>query len=133
MTDVIVEGGTTQDNAILLLAAVEELGEDPSVVQTTSKGFVAPAVVVKKAGLKGYDPDADFNDEVDEAVKAADAADKAREKAAANKADADAPKPAKKAAAKKAPAKKAAAKKAAAPAPIEAPAQATPADAASKE
>lgn len=55
--------GTSQDNAILLLAAAEELGLDPSVVQVDSYrgGFTAPAEVVKKAaeGNKSEDDHAD--------------------------------------------------------------------------
>lgn len=42
----------TTDNAILLLAAAEELGLDASVVGTTSDGvFSVPQSVVDKAGL----------------------------------------------------------------------------------
>jgi hypothetical protein len=40
------------DNAILLLAAAEELGENPEVVETTSNGyFRVPQNVVDRAGL----------------------------------------------------------------------------------
>jgi hypothetical protein len=40
------------DNAILLLAAAQELGLDPGVVATTSDGvFSVPQEVVEKAGL----------------------------------------------------------------------------------
>jgi hypothetical protein len=43
--------GVTQDNAVLLLAAAEEAGLDPSVVvvDTTRGGFTAPEEVVSKA------------------------------------------------------------------------------------
>lgn len=51
MSDVKVEG-LTSDNAILLLAAAEELKLSPSVVRTTTEGyFLAPQAVVDKAGL----------------------------------------------------------------------------------
>lgn len=78
------------DNAVLLLAAAEELGLDAAVVETTSEGtFRVPQDVVDKAGLG--------------------------KKAKAEKAEPEKKAPAKRAAAKKAaPAKKAAAKKAAA-------------------
>lgn len=79
------------DNAVLLLAAAEELGLDAAVVETTSEGtFRVPQDVVDKAGL-GKKAKAD------------------------KKAEPEKKAPAKRAAAKKAaPAKKAAAKKAAA-------------------
>lgn len=42
----------TRDNAILLLAAAEEMGLDPSVVATTSDGtFSVPQAVADKAGV----------------------------------------------------------------------------------
>lgn len=41
----------TEDNAILLLAAVEELGLNPSVVTTKDGRLQAPAAVVKAAGI----------------------------------------------------------------------------------
>lgn len=42
------------DNAVLLLAAAQELGVDASVVETTSEGtFRVPQQVVDKAGLGG--------------------------------------------------------------------------------
>lgn len=50
MSDVKVEG-LTSDNAILLLAAAEELKLSPSVVRTTEGHFLAPQAVVDKAGL----------------------------------------------------------------------------------
>lgn len=68
MSDVTVQGGLTRENAILLLAAVEELGEDPAVVRTTTHGFVAPEGVVKQAGLNGYDPHEAFNAEIEAAM-----------------------------------------------------------------
>lgn len=68
MSDVTIKGGLTQENAILLLAAVEELGEDPSKVRTTLKGFVTTSKIAKQAGLGTYDPDAEFNAAVDAAV-----------------------------------------------------------------
>lgn len=41
--------GETGDQAVLLLAAAEELGLDPNVISTTTGGFVAPQEVVDKA------------------------------------------------------------------------------------
>jgi hypothetical protein len=43
--------GVTEDNAVLLLAAAEEAGLDPSVVvvDSTRGGFTAPEEVVSKA------------------------------------------------------------------------------------
>lgn len=73
MSEVTVKGGLSQENAILLLAAVEEAGKDASLVRTTSKGFVAPKDIVKAAGLESYDPDKEFNDEIAEAEKAVEA------------------------------------------------------------
>jgi hypothetical protein len=69
MSDVYIKGGLTQENAILLLAAVEELGGDPSEVRTTLKGFVTSKKIADKAGVESYDPDADFNAEIAEAEK----------------------------------------------------------------
>lgn len=73
MAEVNVGGGLTRDNAILLLAAVEELGEDPSVVRTTMYGFVAPEKVAKQAGVDYVKADAEVepveqDDVVDEGV-----------------------------------------------------------------
>ena len=73
MTDVFVKGGLTQENAILLLAAVEELEQDPSLVRTTLKGFVTTQEIADKAGVESYDPDAEFNAEIAEAEKAVEA------------------------------------------------------------
>lgn len=93
MNDIHI-GEKSGDNAVLLLAAAENLDLDPSVVRTTSNGFSVPEDVAKEAGF-----DADGN-RVSDAPKA--------KKTAAKKA------PAKKTAARKSPAKKAAAKKTAA-------------------
>ena len=41
--------GKASDKAVLLLAAAEELGLDPSVVQTRAGHFLVPAEVEKKA------------------------------------------------------------------------------------
>lgn len=49
MSDEFV-GGRSADTAVLLLAAAEELGLDPSVVRTTSDGYLVPAEVAKKVG-----------------------------------------------------------------------------------
>lgn len=72
MTDVTVKGGLTQENAILLLAAVAELELDPSQVRTTLKGFVTDKKIAKKAGVDWFDPDAEFNAEIAEAEQAAE-------------------------------------------------------------
>lgn len=40
---------STTDNAVLLLAAAEELGLDPAVVRTTEGSFVVPKDVHDKA------------------------------------------------------------------------------------
>ncbi len=82
MTDVYLEGRGA-DKAVLLLAAAEDLDLDPSVVRTTTKGYLVPEEVADKAGLGEEKP---------------------AKKAAVKKA------PAKKAAVKKATAKKAASK-----------------------
>lgn len=67
MSDTVKIEGMTTDNAILLLAAAEELGQDPSVVQTTTDNvFLVPADVAKKAGLKPVDDEAAASGEVDE-------------------------------------------------------------------
>jgi hypothetical protein len=59
MTDQTVQvEGLTTENAVLLLAAAEELELDASVVQTTTDNvFVVPAEVAKKAGLKAKSED----------------------------------------------------------------------------
>lgn len=44
----------SRENAVLLLAAAEELGLEPGVVATYEGGFGAPDEVLKKAG---FDPD----------------------------------------------------------------------------
>jgi hypothetical protein len=55
MTDIEIPfGDSNKDNAVLLLAAAEELGEDASVVRTTDSAFVVSEELAKKAG---------FNDE----------------------------------------------------------------------
>jgi hypothetical protein len=41
----------TRDNAVLLLAAAEELGLNPGVVRTYEAGFGAPDEVLEKAGF----------------------------------------------------------------------------------
>jgi hypothetical protein len=41
----------TRDNAVLLLAAAEELGLEPGVVKTYEGGFGAPDEVLEKAGF----------------------------------------------------------------------------------
>jgi hypothetical protein len=114
--------GKGGDNATLLLAAAEELDMEPGVVRTSLHGFEVPKEVADKAGLDGYDPDEEFNKEIDEARKQAAKQEtveapgndmslsrsgfeeqaKQGEQPAAEPAKA----PAKKAAAKKAPAKK---------------------------
>jgi hypothetical protein len=90
----------TQDNAVLLLAAAEELELDPAVVRTTSDNvFLVPGDVAKKAGLKEAEV-SDRQAEQDAALRAAN--EQAQEPAKPT---------AKKATAKKATAKKATATK----------------------
>lgn len=43
-----------QDQAVLLLAAAEELDQDPSVVRTTGSGFLVPEDVAKKANSAAF-------------------------------------------------------------------------------
>lgn len=43
--------GLNRDNAVLLLAAAEELGYESRVVTLSDGAFVAPSDVVEKAGL----------------------------------------------------------------------------------
>lgn len=66
-------GDDISKTATLLLAAAEEAGYEPGVVFVDhfTDSFVAPAEVVKKAGLDTHDPDADFGKEVKAAEKAA--------------------------------------------------------------
>lgn len=70
MTDNIVKvEGLTAENAVLLLAAAEELDLDPSVVQTTTDNvFLVPAEVAEKAGLDPVDEDADGEADDDKPV-----------------------------------------------------------------
>lgn len=84
MSDVLIEG-RSKEQAILLLAAAEDLGLDASVVRTTHKGYLVPEKVAKQVESGSEE-----------------------EKAPAKKAVAKAP--AKKSAAKKAAAKKTAPK-----------------------
>lgn len=49
----------TQDNAVLLLAAAEELGLPADVVRYSEDGFIADEKVVKKAGLHAESEDDD--------------------------------------------------------------------------
>lgn len=87
------------DNAVLLLAAAQELELDPGVVRTTSDNvFLVPSDVAKKAGLKEA-PVSDQQAEFDAALRAA--------KGEADN-ESDAKPTAKKATAKRATAKKAA-------------------------
>jgi topoisomerase IA-like protein len=48
MSDVEIEG-RSRDQAILLLAAAEDLGLDASVVRTTTTGYLVPEEVAKQA------------------------------------------------------------------------------------
>lgn len=96
------------DNAVLLLAAAQELGLDPSVVATTSDGtFNVPQEVVDKAGL-GEGKKAPSEKRVKKAAEAVAEGKPTGDPQATE----DEAKPVKKAAAKRAPAKKATAKKA---------------------
>lgn len=103
-TEVVeVDGGLSQDNAVLLLAAAEELDLPPDVVETTGSSFRAPRNVVKKAGL-----DEVKHETVEETIEREQAEAKEREEAAEiDQGSFAADKPAAK---KAAPAKKAAAK-----------------------
>jgi trigger factor len=107
MSDNVYISGQNADNAVLLLAAAEELEQDASVVATVDGGFSVPVDVAAKAGF-----DEDGRPKRAAAKKAAAAPDTAEGEAAlvpANEA-------AEKAPAKKAPARRPRAKKAAAPA-----------------
>ena len=54
MTDIEIPfGDNNTDNAVLLLAAAEELKQDASVVRTSDSAFIVPEDIAKKAGLKG--------------------------------------------------------------------------------
>lgn len=59
-------GDSATDTAVLLLAAVEEMDLDPSVVKVDQERygfFEAPADVVKKAGLKAHkEPEEEVSD-----------------------------------------------------------------------
>lgn len=50
MTDVLIEGRSSE-SATLLLAAAEDLDLDAAVVRTTSRGYLVPQEVADKAGL----------------------------------------------------------------------------------
>jgi hypothetical protein len=71
-----VDGGLSQDNAVLLLAAAEELDLPPEVVETTGSSFRAPKNVVSKAGL-----DEVKHETVEETIKREEAEAKEREEA----------------------------------------------------
>lgn len=59
-----IDGGHSEENAVLLLDAADKLGLEPDVVRTTSFGFSVPEEVAKKAGL---DPAKDeFQEEVEQ-------------------------------------------------------------------
>lgn len=91
----------SRDNAVLLLAAAEELELDAGVVRTTSDNvFIVPESVAKKAGVKESEQGKDFAEAVAEA-RAAVEASRAEEQA-----DGEDKPAAKKAAAKKAAASK---------------------------
>lgn len=50
--DTVLINDVSSDNAVLLLAAAEELGQDPHVVQVSGgEGFIVPRAVAKKAGI----------------------------------------------------------------------------------
>lgn len=86
--------GLTSDNATYLLAAAEELGLDPGVVQVdhSAGGFTAPAEVVDRAGLGETRAEAPVQRTARTAKKAA-AKKTAAKKAAAPKAEAKADEP----------------------------------------
>jgi 2-keto-3-deoxy-L-rhamnonate aldolase RhmA len=100
MADNDVRVELSKDNAVLLLAAAEELELDPGVVRTTSDNvFIVPSDVAKKAGVKEAD---DGDDRQAEIAKAVEAVEQSQSEAPAKKAAAKKAAPAKKAAAKKA-------------------------------
>jgi hypothetical protein len=51
MSDKIRVAGASSDNAILLLAAAQELDLPAHVVETTEGAFIVPAAVAEKAGF----------------------------------------------------------------------------------
>ena len=110
------------DNAVLLLAAAQELDLPPGVVATTSDGyFTVPQEVVDKAGLGGKSSPSKAKVEKAEEAVTGQSTEQRRLSDLDGLGDgSDQPESrdetAKKTAAKRAPAKKAAAKKAAAPA-----------------
>lgn len=56
MSDLIrIDCGHDPEVAVLLLAAADTLNLDPSVVLTTSEGYVAPRAVVVEAGIESDD------------------------------------------------------------------------------
>jgi phage protein D len=75
MTDIEIPfGDNNKDNAVLLLAAAQELELEASVVRTTYSAFIVPEEVAKKAKVKGEEVDeadvVDTNAEVSEPEKA---------------------------------------------------------------
>jgi hypothetical protein len=62
-------GGESQDRAIKLLAAAEQLDQDAAVVRTTTGGFLVEEDVAKKAGLDKYAEDSGVQSSEPEPVK----------------------------------------------------------------
>lgn len=54
MSDNVYISGQNAENATLLLAAAEELGQEPFVVATVDGGFNVPQEVAEKAGFDNY-------------------------------------------------------------------------------
>lgn len=103
--DVRVE--LTQDNAVLLLAAAQELELDPGVVRTTSDNvLIVPSRVARKAGVDEVAP-TEYEVAVQDALDAADA-ERADREAEVDKQTKGQVREAKKATAKKATARKSA-------------------------
>jgi hypothetical protein len=58
MSDLVhIDSGQDGELAVLLLDAADTLNLDPSVVRTTSEGFVVPRAVAVEAGIESDDDD----------------------------------------------------------------------------
>jgi hypothetical protein len=78
-------GGESQDRAIKLLAAAEQLDQDAAVVRTTTGGFLVEEDVAKKAGLDKYAEDSEVQSSEPEPVKKTAAKKTTAKKTAAKK------------------------------------------------
>lgn len=104
-------GDSAKDNATLLLAAAEELKQEPAVVRTGDNVFYVPEDVAKKAGVDYEEPQPVGLPRVSEDQPAQEGDGSNEPKAEPAKKTAAKKSAAKKTAAKKSPAKKSAAKK----------------------